>query len=249
MARDRAKPSDVKAAAYVSTVRAACEPLRDPARAAAMAAYMKSRFPFLGIPAPARRGAVKGIAKPDPGHLPGVIRALWRRHEREYHYVAIDLLGVMAKKLDPPATLALVEELALENSWWDSVDGLATIGSGILRRTPKVRDIVWEWSEHTSFWVNRLAILHQNGWGDETDQKVLFKLCLSHAHSGEFFIRKAIGWALRDYAWVNPAVVQAFVETYRTKLSPLSAREALKNIGGLDTSRVGKSKTSVRRRA
>ncbi len=86
------------------------------------------------------------------------------------------------------------------------------------------------WSAHPSFWVNRLAILHQKGWGALTDQKVLFNLCLAHAHHEEFFVRKAIGWALRDYAWTHPQAVQTFVEANRSKLSALSVREALKNI-------------------
>jgi 3-methyladenine DNA glycosylase AlkD len=79
--------------------------------------------------------------------------------------------------------------------------------------------------------VNRLAILHQIGWGATTDETILFKLCLTHAANEEFFVRKAIGWALRDNAWVNPAAVQGFVEANLSRLSALSAREALKNVG------------------
>jgi 3-methyladenine DNA glycosylase AlkD len=108
-----------------------------------------------------------------------------------------------------------------------------------LRHNADARDIVWGWSAHESFWVNRLAILHQNGWREMTNKKVLFKLCLTHgnasahAHvqSDEFFVRKAIGWALREYAWTNPKAVQTFVEANRNKLSALSIREALKNFG------------------
>ncbi len=215
---------------YVNAVEAALTPLRDDARALAMAAYMKDHFPFLGIPSPARRVAVKAIAKPDVAAVPAIVRALWKRNEREYHYVAVDLLGAFAKKLDAPATLALIGELALKDSWWDTVDGLANVGSDLLLRDAHARDIVWTWSAHESFWVNRLAILHQNHWRGATDEKVLFKLCLAHAHNEEFFVRKAIGWALREYAWAKPAAVQAFVETHRATLSALSAREALKNI-------------------
>jgi 3-methyladenine DNA glycosylase AlkD len=217
--------------AYVNAVEAALTPLSDSERAMAMAAYMKHHFQFLGIPTPERRKAIKSIAKPELADAPAIARALWKRKEREYHYVAVDLLASMAKKLDPWATLALIEELALTHSWWDSVDGLVSVGSTILRHHRDARDVVWQWSAHPSFWVNRLAILHQNGWGDMTDKKMLFKLCLAHAHNEEFFIRKAIGWALRDYAWTHPQAVQAFVDANRSKLSALSAREALKNIG------------------
>ncbi len=219
------------AAAYVNAVEAALTPLRDGERAIAMAAYMKNHFPFLGIPSPARRAAVKGIPKPELSAVHGIARALWKRKEREYQYVAVDLLDALAKKLDASATLNLVEELALKKSWWDCVDGLASVGSIVLRHHTDARDIVWTWSSHDSFWVNRLAILHQKSWGKMTDKKVLFKLCLAHAHNNEFFVRKAIGWALRDYAWTNPEAVQTFVEANRTRLSTLSIREALKNIG------------------
>lgn len=195
-----------------------------------MAAYLKDHFAFLGIATPARRAATKPIPKPDPGDVPAIVRTLWAMPEREYHYVALDLLDATASKLEPEATLALIEVLALQNSWWDSVDGLAAIASGILRRNPHLRCIVWRWSDHENFWINRLAILHQNGWKQDTDTAILFKVCLSHASNREFFIRKAIGWALRDYAWIDGAAVQAFVDAHRDTLSTLSVREALKNI-------------------
>jgi 3-methyladenine DNA glycosylase AlkD len=218
--------------AYVNAVEATLTLRRDSERAIAMAAYMKNHFPFLGIPSPARRAAVKPIPKPELAAIHAIARALWKRKEREYQYVAVDLLGTLAKKLDAADTLILIEELALKKSWWDSVDGLASVGSTVLRHNANARDIVWAWSGHESFWVNRLAILHQNGCGEMTDKKVLFKLCLAHAQNEEFFVRKAIGWALREYAWTNSAAVQTFVEANRNKLSTLSAREALKNVGG-----------------
>jgi 3-methyladenine DNA glycosylase AlkD len=215
---------------YVNAVKDALTPLRDDKRAVAMAAYMKNHFQFLGIQTPTRRMAVRAISRPELTSVPGIARALWKQKEREYHYVAVDLLSSMSKKLDAYATLKLLEELALKNSWWDCVDGLAGVGSVVLLQNPDERKVVWEWSSHKSLWVNRLAILHQKGWGEKTDQKVLFRLCLAHAHSNEFFVRKAIGWALRDYAWTDPIAVKKFVEANSEKLSKLSAREALKNI-------------------
>jgi 3-methyladenine DNA glycosylase AlkD len=216
---------------YVKAIEAALTPLRDNEHSIAMAAYMKNHFPFHGIPAPARRAAVKRIPKPELAAVHAIARALWKQKEREYHYVAVDLLDALAKKMDPLTTLALIEELALKKSWWDCVDGLASVGSTVLRLNPEARDIVWQWNSHLSFWVNRLAILHQNRWREMTDKKVLFKICLAHADNEEFFIRKAIGWALREYAWIDPVEVLAFVEANRSKLSTLSTREALKNIG------------------
>jgi 3-methyladenine DNA glycosylase AlkD len=204
--------------------------LQNSDRAAAMAAYMKNQFPFLGVATPARRAAVKTIPKVNVDDLPFIVRSLWRRKQREYQYVAIDLLASNAKIIEPAATLALLEELALKKSWWDCVDGLAGVGSTLLLQHNEARAVVNTWSAHESFWVNRLAILHQNGWGLKTDQKLLFNLCLEHASNEEFFIRKAIGWALRDYAWKNPVAVNTFVESNRHILSALSTREALKNI-------------------
>jgi 3-methyladenine DNA glycosylase AlkD len=216
---------------YVNEIESALIPLANDQRAAAMAAYMKEHFSFLGIPSPARRAAIKPLPKPDPADVYDIVKVLWTQEAREYQYVALDLLDTMAKKIDPRATIALIEELTLKKSWWDSVDGFAGVASGILRRNHELRDIVWRWSAHPSFWVNRLAILHQNGWKNETDSDILFKLCLDHAESKEFFIRKAIGWALRDYAWVNAAAVQSFVQKNHACLSKLSIREALKNVG------------------
>ena len=217
-------------AAYVGAVEAALAPLRDENRAVAMADYMKGHFQFLGIPTPVRRAAVKPIPRPETNCVHPIVRALYKRNEREYHYVALDLLDKTTKHLAYSDTLALLEELALQNTWWDSVDTLASIASNILRREPNERGVAWRWSAHESFWMNRLAILHQNGWCDETDEEVLFKLCLAHAPSKEFFVRKAIGWALREYAWTNAPAVKTFVETNRKKMSPLTIREALKNI-------------------
>jgi 3-methyladenine DNA glycosylase AlkD len=89
------------------------------------------------------------------------------------------------------------------------------------------------WSTHPSFWVNRLAILHQLGWRHDTDGIVLFRLSPAHAADREFFIRKAIGWALRDYAWSNATAAQRFVRENRAQLSAVPVREALKNVGEL----------------
>ena len=219
------------ALAYVNSIVAALSPLRDGERATAMAAYMKNHFAFLGVASPMRRAVSKLIPKPALVEAHAVARALWKQNEREYQYVAVDLLAALANKLDASSTLDLIEELALEKSWWDGVDGLAGVASTILQHNIDTRGIVWTWSSHDSFWVNRLAILHQNGWGNATDKQVLFKLCSTHAHSDEFFVRKAIGWALREYAWADPKAVQTFVATHRDRLSTLSVREALKNVG------------------
>jgi 3-methyladenine DNA glycosylase AlkD len=216
---------------YVDEVIGVLEPLADSQRATAMRAYMKDHFSFLGIPSPTRRKAVKTIAKPHPDDVMAIAQLLWDRNEREYQYVAVDLLSSNVRTLEPKSALKLVEKLAVTKSWWDSVDGLASVGSDLLALHPEELATVERWTVHKNMWVNRLAILHQNGLGSNTDADRLFRICLVHANSPEFFIRKAIGWALRDYAWKNPSAVQTFAATHRDVLSPLSVREALKNCG------------------
>jgi 3-methyladenine DNA glycosylase AlkD len=216
---------------YVAEVVNVLEPLADVDRAKAMRAYMKDHFPFLGIASPVRRKAVKAIEKPETDDVLLIAAKLWELPEREYQYVAVDLLSTSVAKLPPKPALKLIEQLARSKSWWDSVDGLASVSSDLLRQHPDELMTVEAWNEHSDMWVNRLAILHQNGWGHDTDPDRLFRICLHHVASREFFVRKAIGWALRDYAWKNPLAVQEFVATHRGVLSSLSAREALKNCG------------------
>jgi 3-methyladenine DNA glycosylase AlkD len=214
---------------FVSAIEAALTPLADPAQAPGMAAYMKHQFRYLGIATPARRAACAQLVRDFDGDPLAAAKALWKREEREYQYVAADLLRRHAKRLDGSALPAL-EALVQTKSWWDSVDALApTIGEIVYRdRTLVAR--MDELIEAENFWLRRIALLHQLGWGDETDQKRLFRYCLQCADEKEFFVRKAIGWALRQHARSAPDAVRAFVDKHRGKLSGLSAREATKHL-------------------
>jgi 3-methyladenine DNA glycosylase AlkD len=234
--RTAARASTVAAQLYVDEVMRVLEALEDPSRAIAMRAYMKDHFSFLGIASPLRRKAVKTVSKPDPLDVMGTAELLWDCDEREYQYVAVDLLSANVRKLQPKPALKLVEKLAVSKSWWDSVDGLASVASDLFALHPSELATIERWSGHKDMWINRLAILHQNGRGNATDAHRLFRICGAHAANPEFFIRKAIGWALRDYAWVNPTAVQQFVATHRENLSTLSIREALKNCGEMSHS-------------
>jgi len=214
---------------FVSAVTAALAPLADPAQAPAMAAYMKHRFRYLGIATPARRAAcnelVRGFTS-DP--LPAA-RALWKLEEREYQYVAADLLRRHAKRLDASALPVLVA-LVQTKSWWDSVDALAPTIGDIVYRDRALAARMDELIEADDFWLRRVAILHQLAWKAETDEKRLFRYCLQCAEEKEFFIRKAIGWALRQYARTAPDQVRRFVQQHEGKLSTLSVREATKHL-------------------
>lgn len=217
----------------------AFEPLRDPERAEGMAAYMKGHFPFLGIPAPARRAAQKAVLgdwrTPGADELAAFARAGWARPEREYQYAAVDTLIRHVKRLTPDEdALALCEELVTTKPWWDTVDALAARVVG----PHALRPVIERWLTSGDLWLERTAILHQLAYGERADEAFLFRACLAHAASPEFFHRKAIGWALRRHARVAPDAVATFVADHHDELSPLSRREALKHLGGEGAARL-----------
>ena len=214
---------------WVSRVRAALTTVGDPARAVPMAAYMKGIAPFLGVPAPVRRAAVRPLGQPPLDELSAIVRELWRQPEREFAYVAVDWLERATRK-GPATLLPLVLELVRSRSWWDTVDGLSACVANLVAAHPDLAGEMDRWVVDPDFWVARVAILHQLGRGPETDEARLWRVCLTRAHESEFFIRKAIGWALRDYAWRNPDAVERFVSEHRTELSALTIREATKNL-------------------
>ena len=190
-----------------------------------MRAYMKDISPFLGIPSPVRRKATKGLKRPPDSELLVACCELFALTEREYHYVAIDALDARAKHL-PASALHDLLRLVQTKSWWDTVDGLAGCIGGLVTAHPILAVEIEGWIHHEDFWVQRVAILHQLRYKERTDVERLFRLCLVHASSREFFIRKAIGWALRQYAWTDPEAIRSFVEAHRSEFSGLTVREA-----------------------
>jgi 3-methyladenine DNA glycosylase AlkD len=209
----------------------------DPARREPMAAYMKHHFVFLGIPAPVResltRAVFNGLAKPTADDVVAFAMAMWELPEREYQYVGTGLLHRYAMLL-PPAALPELERLITTKSWWDTVDELAghPVGS-IVRRHPEQRAVMHTWLVSDNMWLARTAIIHQIHSRDDTDEAWLFNACATRATDTEFFIRKAIGWALRSYAHRGPAqadAVRAFIAEHESRLSGLSKREALRRV-------------------
>ncbi|WP_432836853.1 DNA alkylation repair protein [Dactylosporangium sp. CA-092794] len=207
----------------------------DPSRAAPMRAYMKDKFPFLGISSPARRAldreVLRGAPKPDEAGLADIVLACWALPEREYQYFACDHLRRHAGLLSP-AALPVLRELVTTKSWWDTVDALAAHVAGpMVAAHPALLSTMDEWTAPgTDLWLVRTAILHQLRYREKTDRDRLFDYCARWAGERDFFIRKGIGWALREYAKTDPDAVRAFVATHPA-LSGLSAREALKNVG------------------
>lgn len=151
--------------------------------------------------------------------------------QREFQYTANGLIGRLQKKLDPNF-ISTLEYLIVTKSWWHTVDTLAGDTVGVhFKRFPKVREkYLKKWRKSDSFWLRRSALLFQLGYKEETDFDLLCEIIRENLGSDEFFINKAIGWALRQYAWTNPAPVKKFVKAMKG-LHPLSRREALKNIG------------------
>jgi 3-methyladenine DNA glycosylase AlkD len=202
----------------------------DPARRIPMAAYMRGQFEFLGIATPARRHVTKALyqnLKPRAAdQITALAQALWDYPAREYQYAAIDLLAAHSNKLDIqhlPLLLGLVQS----KSWWDTVDAVASVIGKVLRYRHDGMD---QAIAHENMWVRRAALLHQLGWRNRTDQALLFSYSLQLAHEKEFFIQKAIGWALRDYARHAPQAVREFTLAEKARLSPLSYREANKHL-------------------
>jgi 3-methyladenine DNA glycosylase AlkD len=226
-----------KVRGFLRAVRAALKPLGDKKRAAGARAYMRDRFVYIGITTPARRAAVapliRGFSPASAEELREAAFALWKLREREYQYVAADLLArhQAALSLDD---LPWLLELAQTKSWWDTVDCIVKVVGKIVRRSgAKGIRAMDRAIGHKDFWVRRIAMLHQLGWREECDTERLFRYAELLAAEEEFFVRKAIGWALRDYAWHDWRAVELFLSGARERLSGLSYREASKNFTAL----------------
>lgn len=213
----------------------AYEAARDPDRAAPMAAYMRDQFRFLGIPGPAQKALTRevlaGLGRPTEPDLAAVARACWRLPEREYKYFACGLLRRHARGCGP-GFIDTARHLVVTHSWWDTVDALAAHLVGpLVGQHPELVAVTDTWLTDSDRWLVRTAILHQLTCKEATDPGRLFRYCTVQAHHPDFFVRKAIGWALREYAKTDPAAVRTFVGTHQSRLATLSAREALKNVG------------------
>lgn len=208
--------------------------LADPAQAAQMGAYQRGQFAFLGVHTPARRQLVRDCARglAWPGVLT-VAEHLWDAPEREFQYAAIDVLDLHRRQLPLDAVAPLLA-LARRKPWWETVDGLAGVIGKLLRaqldESPDVQRPMDAALADDCFWIRHIAMLHQLGWRLRTDEARLFGYALRLAPESEFFIRKAIGWALRDYGRWAPDAVQGFVAEHREQLSALTVREALKRL-------------------
>ncbi|MGY0022417.1 DNA alkylation repair protein [Streptomyces sp. cg35] len=207
----------------------------DPERAAQMRAYMKDVAPFLGLTSPVRRelskAVLEGTPRPDEADLTAVALRCWALPEREYAYFAVDWLRRHVRRLSS-GFLPVARQLVTTVPWWDTVDALAAhVVGGLVAADAKLTADMDAWIEDPDLWVARTALLHQLRYKESTDADRLFAYCLRQAGHPDFFIRKAIGWSLREYAKTDADAVRSFVAAHRGELAPLSVREALKNVG------------------
>jgi len=210
----------------------------DPVKAPQMAAYMKTDMPFYGVQKPDREPilrAMKAMFVPTSAveYEAGVV-ALWQLPHREEKYAAIEF-AIRHKRYIAPAALPIYERLIREGAWWDLVDPVASllVGRLLLDHRAETAAAMDAWIWDSDMWIRRAALLAHLKHKTHTDERQLFAHCLLCAEEKEFFIRKAIGWVLREYVKTAPVAVLAFLEAHRSRLSPLTVREASKHLTGV----------------
>ncbi|HJR92253.1 MAG TPA: DNA alkylation repair protein [Acidimicrobiia bacterium] len=203
----------------------------DPEAARAMAAYMKTGRPFYGVKKPQRvpidRHIRQAYAPVSPSDYQEKVLALWRLPHREEKYLAIGYSNAFPGFLTLDQ-IDLFEHMVVEGAWWDFVDDLASRNIGAVVRSEReaMRPVLEAWIDHDDMWLRRTALLSQLRHKEDTDAAMLFDFCLRRSGETEFFIRKAIGWALREYSRTDPDAVHRFLDAHQNELSGLSRREA-----------------------
>lgn len=223
----------------VDALRSALQTGADAERAVGQQRYMKSEMPFLGLTSPGRRALVRpvladpGLRLESRGEWEGAVHSLWDGAGfREERYAALDLLRHRTyRSWRDPDLMPLVEHLVVSGAWWDLVDELSNVVGEVLVVDPEGEGLrMREWSEREDLWLRRSAIISQLRHKDHTDTVLLEAVIEPNLDDPQFFIRKAIGWALRQYARTDPVWVQSFVDRHTHRLSGLSRREALKHL-------------------
>lgn len=200
-----------------------------------MAAYMKTSNPFYGVQKPQRTPVANAVKRrfeiADIEQYRAVVETLWAMPHREEKYLAIHVARLYPQYVNA-ASVPLYERLIREGAWWDFVDELAIhlVGRVLLEQRSKLKPLFYKWIRDDDLWIRRTAILAQIGHKERTDQRMLFDYCLRCAGESEFFIRKAVGWALREYSRFAPDAVQDFIVQNRERLSALSVREGAKRL-------------------
>jgi 3-methyladenine DNA glycosylase AlkD len=223
----------------VDEIRTALAAVADPAKAAPMQAYMKSAMPNLGVQKPARVAALRPVLRdhrlPDRDTWEDTVRLLWDEAEyREERYAATDIAryrsyGVWATDV---SSLPLYDYLIVSGAWWDHGDEIAIrlVGPLVRLHPEQVAPVMRRWARDPDRWRRRASVICQIGSRDATDTALLTECILANIDDPDFFLRKGIGWALREHAKTDPDWVRAFATSYRARLSPLSLREATRTL-------------------
>ncbi len=231
----------------IDTLRRELARAGDPARVPAMQAYMKTTQPFHGCTAPEMRAVCKRVLSAwpieDAASWRRDVLAVWRGAKfREERYAAIELAADRrARNFQTMDALPMYEEMIVDGAWWDLVDGIATnlVGAILVREPKPAKRAMLAWSKCDDMWKRRTSIICQVKRKEETDLDLLYRCIEPSIASKEFFLRKAIGWALRSYAWTDPDEIRHYVAANEARLSGLSRREALKNVTSKRGTRAG----------
>ena len=212
------------------TLKKLFETHSNPGRAISMSKYMKDQFSFYGIAAADRRNLYKNFLETEKkqGSIDWkFINQCYSDAHREFQYLAYDYLLAM-KKQECFEDISSVKALVKKKSWWDTVDFLAQVVGNIALKDSRVDELMLAWSQEENIWVRRVSILYQLRFKEKTNMTQLEQILLNCLGTNEFFINKAIGWALREYSKTNPDWVRDFLEKYQARMANLSIREASK---------------------
>ena len=200
--------------------------------AESMSKYMQDKFRFLGVRGATRTEIYKKYF-PDARKTKTIdwdfVESCWNKEEREFQYVVVYYLKAM-KKFLKREDISKLKYLIVTKSWWDTVDLLAKVIGSLVIRIEGYDKIMLEWSKDSNIWLRRVAILYQLSLKDKVDEIILDKILVNNLGDNEFFINKAVGWALRDYSKFNPEWVREFIKKNKDNMANLSIREASKYI-------------------
>jgi 3-methyladenine DNA glycosylase AlkD len=217
----------------VSALRKEFTKHADPEASIGAAAYMRNQFEFFGIKTPRRRELAKDLVKASKDlserELIALCKELWVQREREFQYIACDVLAKNAKRLSSSYVKRDAPWFIRNKPWWDTVDSVRKSIEIVVAANPDLKSEMEKWILSNNIWIVRSALIHQLTLGSKTDAKLLFRFCEIQATEKEFFVAKAIGWALRSYSYVDPKAVKKFVKDH-PELTPLAKREGLKAI-------------------
>ena len=208
------------------------EEKRNELLAVSMERYMQDKFRFLGVRGATRTEIYKKYfpeARKSKAIDWDFIENCWNKEEREFQYVVVYYLKAMQRFLKRE-DISRLKYLIVTKSWWDTVDLLAKVVGSLVIRIEGYDQIMLEWSKDSNIWLRRVAILYQLSLKDKVDEQILDKILVNNLGNNEFFINKAIGWALRDYSKFNPEWVREFIKKNKENMANLSIREASKYI-------------------